>query len=128
MELIKVIGVGIIGAVIAVTMKNWKNEFSVYIVLATGMLILIYALSFLNEVITAFNGIVDKTNIDSELFSGILKIIGIGYITEYSHNICTDCNAESIGNKIELCGKITIFLMALPIITTLVDVLIKFIA
>ena len=41
MDIVKVIGVGIIGAVIAATLKNWKNEFYIYIVLGTGVVLLI---------------------------------------------------------------------------------------
>lgn len=126
MDILKIIGVGIIGALMALTLRESKNEFSIYIILSTGIIILIYLITSLTSVITAFNDIVESSNIDSDLFSGILKIIGIGYITEYSSNICGDVGASSVGAKIELAGKLTIFIMAVPIIKTLVEVLMNF--
>ncbi|MDR3263529.1 MAG: stage III sporulation protein AD [Clostridiales bacterium] len=123
MDVFKIIGVGIIGAVISVFLKDGKPEFVIFTVMATGIIILIFILHSLTDVIDAFNSIVIKTNIDEKLFSGILKIIGIGYITEYSSEICSDMNCGSISSKIQLAGKITIFLMALPVMTAFIDII-----
>jgi stage III sporulation protein AD len=123
LDIFKVIGVGIVGAVIGLFLKDGKPEFVVLSVMATGVMILIFVLNSLTDVVDAFNALVQKTNIDERLFSGILKIIGIGYVTEYSAEVCNDMNFASIAGKIQLAGKITIFLMALPVMTAFIDVI-----
>lgn len=123
MDILKVIGVGITGAIIANFIKNGKEEFTIFVTLATGIIILIYIMSSLGDVIVAFNKITDTSGIDDKLFGSILKIIGIGYVTEYSASICSDFNYNSLGSKIQLAGKITIFLIALPIISSLMDLI-----
>lgn len=127
MDIFKVIGIGIVGAVIAIMLKQTKSEFSVMAVLATGIIILILILNSLTDVIIAFNTIVEKSGISNELFSGLLKIIGIGYVTEYSASICNDMDCGSIGKKIQFAGKVSIFLMALPIVMALIDTVSKII-
>jgi stage III sporulation protein AD len=123
MDIFKVLGVGLIGALIGLFLKDGKPEFVIFSVMATGVMILIFVLNSLTDVVDAFNALVDKTNIDERLFSGILKIIGIGYVTEYSAEVCNDMNFASIAGKIQLAGKITIFLMALPVMTAFIDVI-----
>ncbi|MDR2047009.1 MAG: stage III sporulation protein AD [Clostridiales bacterium] len=123
MDIFKVAGVGVIGAVIGVFLKHGKPEFAIFGVMAAGVMILIFALYSLTDVIGAFGALVEKTNIDERLFSGILKIIGIGYITEYSSEICNDMNCGSIASKIQLAGKITVFLMAAPVMTAFIDII-----
>lgn len=125
MEIFKLIGIGIAGAVAATVIKNVKPEFTVLVILSAGLIMLIYLLNSLGEVVTAFIGLVDKSGLDNRLFAGILKIIGIGYLTEYSAGICEDADAKSLGMKIQLGGKITIFLMSLPILTALIEVVEK---
>ncbi|MDR1940313.1 MAG: stage III sporulation protein AD [Clostridiales bacterium] len=125
MDIFKIIGVGIIGAIVSVFLKESKPEFVIFCVMAAGVMILILVLNSLTDVIDAFNLIVGKTNIDESLFSGILKIIGIGYLTEYSSEVCEDMKCGAIASKIRLAGKITIFLMALPVMTAFIDVLSK---
>ena len=110
MDIIKVIGVGIIGGVAALILRGTRSEYAPLAVIAAGIVILILTLNALSDVIVAFEEIVDKTNLDRSLFSSLLKIIGIGYLTEYSVSICN-------------AGKITIFLSAFPIITALIRVI-----
>ena len=121
MDIIKVIGVGIVGVIATVFLRDAGSEFKVFTCLATGLVILIIIINALGDVVLAFNEIVDRSGVNKKLFTGVLKIVGIGYITEYSSSICSDFGAGSIGNKIELAGKITIFLMAMPVVIALID-------
>lgn len=123
----KIIGIGIIGTVIVGLLKGLKSELSVYVSVATCVIILINVLSGLTSVVETFNGIINKTGLDSGLFSGVLKIIGVGYITEYSAELCRDSGGESIASKITLGGKIAIFLLALPILNKLVEIVVALI-
>ncbi|MDE6550194.1 MAG: hypothetical protein K2M44_01670 [Clostridia bacterium] len=120
MDIFKVIGIGILGAIVALMLKNTQSSYAILAVIATGIVILIIAVNALGQVIVAFEEIVDKTNLSSALFATLLKIIGIGYLTEYSVNLCNDMECASIGKKISFAGKITIFLMAMPIVTALI--------
>jgi stage III sporulation protein AD len=61
------------------------------------------------------------------LFAGVLKVIGIGYVTEYSAGLCGDAGCSGIGSKILLGGKIAIFMVSLPVLEKLVDLVIKLI-
>ncbi len=123
MEIFKVIGIGIIGAIIAVLLKNSKPEFSLVAVLATGVVILIILLSSLKQVIQTFSLLVEKSGLSTELFATVLKIIGIGYLTEYSSSVVSEYSGDALAKKIQLAGKLTIFIMALPIITSLLDLI-----
>jgi Stage III sporulation protein AC/AD protein family. len=127
MEIFRVIGIGLIGAVIAGLLKTVKPEFSVFAVAGTGIIILILLINSFNEVLRSFSGIVEKSGISDELYAGILKIIGIGYLTEYSAGLCEDYGTPSIAKKLQLAGKVVIFLMSLPILTELVNVVAKFV-
>lgn len=79
-------------------------------------------LSALRDVIIAFDSIVEKSGIDDKVFSAVLKIIGIGYLTEYSSSLANDAGCPSIAQKLQFGGKIVIFLMSISIVTSLIDV------
>jgi len=123
MQIVKVVGVGLIGALVAGLLRQEKSELSIFAVIATGALILIIILSSLTEVIKQFGLLVGKSGVDESLFAGVLKIIGVGYITEYASALCDDYGVSAIGSKLQLGGKVTIFFMTLPILSNLVDVI-----
>ena len=123
MQIVKVIGVGLIGALVAGLLREERSELYIFAVIAGGALILIILLSSLTDVIAQFGMLVGKSGVDESLFAGVLKIIGIGYVTEYAASLCNDYGVSSIGNKLQLAGKISIFFMTMPIIANLVNVI-----
>jgi stage III sporulation protein AD len=125
MDIYKLIGIGIIGVICVLILKNTKSEMAIFVSIGAGIIMLIYILTSLSNVVEIFSNIINKTSIDNSLFSGVLKVIGIGYITEYSSSICKEEGCESIGSKIMLGGKIAIFMVSLPVLESLVDLVIK---
>ena len=123
MMIVKLIGIALIGIVAVSLLRTAKPEFAVFAVIGTGIVMVITMISSLQSAILAFDDLVDKSGIDDRVFSAVLKIIGIGYLTEYSASIATDAGCASIAQKLHFGGKIVIFLMSISIVTALVDVI-----
>ncbi|HIU20935.1 MAG TPA: stage III sporulation protein AD [Candidatus Limadaptatus stercorigallinarum] len=123
MMIVKLIGIALIGIVAVSLLRTAKPEFAVFAVIGTGIVMVITMISSLQSAILAFDDLVDKSGIDDRVFSAVLKIIGIGYLTEYSASIATDAGCASIAQKLQFGGKIVIFLMSISIVTALVDVI-----
>ena len=123
MQIVKVIGVGLIGALVAGLLREERSELYIFAVIACGALILVIILSSLTEVISQFGMLVGQSGVDESLFAGVLKIIGVGYITEYASSLCNDYGVTSIGNKLSLAGKVAIFFMTMPVLANLVSVI-----
>ena len=123
MQIVRVIGVGLIGALVAGLLREEKSELYIFTVIACGALILVILLSSLTEMISEFGMLIGQSGVDESLFAGVLKIIGIGYVTEYASSLCNDYGVSSIGNKLQLAGKVAIFFMTMPILANLVGVI-----
>lgn len=123
MEIIRIIGIAIITCVATILLKQIKPEISIFVSLCGGIVILFMCVDYLTDVLGLFNLIVEKTGLNTTLFSLILKIIGIGYITEFASNICNDSGQSSLSDKILLAGKIIIFTMSIPIIKTIIEII-----
>ena len=125
MEIFKVIGVGILTCIVAIILKQIKPEFFIIIILSGSIIIflmIVNQLKFIFEyVLTIFN----KTKLDYSLFVSVLKIVGVGFITEFANSICVDSGISGIGDKILIAGKIIILTLALPILTNLLNIIIE---
>ena len=125
MEIMKIIAVGVIGAVLAIAVKEYKPEFAVCVVILTGITIFAYAASGIADAFEKVRKIMLSTNIDSAYFDSILKVTGIAYVSEYGAEICRDCGHGSIAVKIEIAGKICIMLLTIPIIQSFLQICIE---
>lgn len=118
----KLIGIALTGVVVITLLKTAKPEFAVFASIATGVVMVAIMLSSLADVVIAFDDIVTKSGVNDEVFAIVLKIIGIGYLTEYSSSVASDAGCASIAQKLQFGGKIIIFLMSISIVKALVEV------
>lgn len=125
MEIGKFIGIAILICVIVVILKQVKPELSLFALIIGSIILLLYVLTSFTSVIQSFNQIVTKTGVNSQLFTIIVKIVGVGYLVEFTADICKDSGNVSIADKVLLGGKIIILLLAIPIITNLFDVILE---
>ena len=125
MDIIKIVGIGLITVIASMLVKPIKPEVSIIIGLCGGVLILIQTINYVIDIIDAFSSIIDKTGLDTGLLKTLLKIIGVGYLTEFSANLCNDAGSSSVADKILFAGKIIILVMALPIVTSIIEIIVE---
>jgi stage III sporulation protein AD len=123
MDIFRIIGVGLVTTITALIVKQVKPEIAVVIGMAGGIIMILMLVDSLTSIIATFSSILNKSGLASGLFSTVLKIVGIGYITEFSANLCADSGSSSIADKILLGGKIIILMISLPIITNIIDII-----
>lgn len=124
MEVLKIVVLGLTICILLVIIKQVKPELGVAVLIAGSVVMMLLIIKYFSDMYSIFDNIISKTGIDSKLFSIILKIIGIGYLIEFSAGICNDTGNSSIADKVILGGKIIIFIVAMPIITNLLDIVV----
>ena len=120
MDILRLISIALLGTIVAVFFKDVKGEISLFIVITTGIIMLLMMLGGLTEAVSAFRLIADGSGIEPKFISIVLKVVGIGYLTEFSSAIAEDFGIKSLAQKLQLGGKITILVLSLPIITGLI--------
>ncbi len=125
MDLYKILGIGIISTVILIIIKQVKPEFTTFVIITTVCIIFSILLQYIADIYNVFDNIITKTGINKELFVIILKIIGVGYLVEFSANICADAGNVSVADKIVLAGKLIILTISMPIVMHLFDAILE---
>ncbi len=125
MDIVQIVGIGLVTMIAALLLKQIKPEYSMLVVICGSVLLLLLTMDYLTQVIGVFNILVQKTGLSSNMFSIIIKIIGIGYLTEFTANLCSDSGMSGLGDKVLLAGKLLIFVMSLPIIYNIIDIIME---
>lgn len=125
MEIIKIVGITLIALIIIILLKQYKPEFAIYVGLLTGVLILGLVLAQLTGIINLIQNIANKASINSTFITLLIKITGIAFLSEFAVSICKDSGEGAIASKIELGSKIIIISMSIPIISSLLELILK---
>lgn len=123
--LYKIISIALITCVACLIVKPIRSDFAIFISIVGGIIILFYTMSYLSNIFDVFGHIFKVSGINSSLYAVIFKIIGIGYLTEFTASICNDTGNSSLGDKVLLGGKIVILVMAIPIVTSILSIVME---
>ena len=124
-EFTKIIGIGLIGLVIIIILKQYRPEYAIYASIIVGVLILFLAMEKISGIINLLQSISNKTYINKNFLNILLKITGIAILTEFAVSVCTDAGEKAIANKVEIGSKVIIITMSIPIITSLLELITK---
>ena len=122
-ELVKIIGVGLVTAIAAVLLRGTKPELSFAVPGAGVAILLIFALDIVGETFGIFAQIGQMTGIDDALVKIVVKIIAIGYLVEFAAGIVEDFGSKSVADKLVFAGKVIIFTVSVPIIRSMVTLI-----
>ena len=116
MEIFKIIGVAFVTAITAILLKSTKPELSFSVTVTGVIIILVFVADMLQNTVNIIAAIANLTGIENGLVKILLKIVGIGYLTEFSAGILNDFGSNAVADKVILGGKLTILILSLPII------------
>ena len=125
MEIVKIIGIALIALIIIIMLKQYRPEYAIFISILTGILILFLVMDRLTGIINLIQSIQNKFSINTQFIALLIKITGIAFLSEFAVSICKDSGETAIASKIELGSKIIIISMSIPIISSLLEIILK---
>lgn len=125
MNILQITAIGLITTLLVIIVKQQRPDIAMMISLAAGSVIFILLLGNIKTIVSSVESMAQKANLDSIYITTVLKVIGITYITEFGSQICKDSGEGAIASKIELGGKILIMVLALPILTALLEAVLR---
>lgn len=117
MLILRICAIAAITAICAFILKNYKSELVPLCLTAGGIIMFLYAFDYLAESVEFIKSFSQNAGIDNEIIRTVFKIIGIGFIVELTAGSIKELGFEGVSDKLILCGKIILFMVAVPILS-----------
>ena len=122
---IKIIAISLITIIVSSVIKNYRADISLLINICGAVLVVMLSLDGINTIIDSMITISDSADVSQTIIKPLVKVMGIGYITEFSADIAEDAGNKSISSKIIFGGKIAICVVALPIVINMLNAILS---
>ena len=123
MEILKIIGVAFVTAIAAILLKGTKPELSFAVTVTGIIVILLFIIDSLQNTVNIFYQLAELTGVENGLIKILIKIVGVGYLTECGAGILTDFGSNAVADKVVLGGKLTMLFLAIPVIKMLLQLM-----
>ena len=122
-QIFQLVGIAFITAVAALLVRGTKPELAVAITIAGSVILLVFVFEVFRESIGIFSEIAEMTGLDATIVKTLLKMVGIGYLVEFSAGVLNDFGQNSLADKLIFCGKILVLILAVPILESVLGLI-----
>lgn len=127
MNIFAIIGLALVATAICILIKQYKPEYEMLVSLTCGLVLFSMIIVSLIPAFEAMTRLMSRASINSEYTRAIIKALGVCYVTQLACDSCRDAGQTAIASKVELCGKVFIVILALPLFENLVEIAFKLI-
>lgn len=128
MEIVRVVGIGMVAVVLLAVLRPVRPELAVLLACAAGAYILFLVLGWIGPVLQLLRELALRANVNFQFLNLILKIIGVAYLAEFGAQVARDAGEGSVAAKIELAGKVIVLALAVPIFAAVMEVVLRMLA
>lgn len=122
--MIKVVGIVLTALIINIVLKNYSKEFTFLINIVCTIIIFTLISKDLKGIVDRLTSISNEISVLLPYIKIMLKILGISMISQLLSDLCRDNGENTLANQTELSAKIIILVTALPLFTTIMDIMI----
>ena len=99
------------------------KQTAILLVIGTCCMVSVLAIGYLEPVVAFIDRLAVIGNMNSQMISILLKVVGIGLIGEIASLVCTDSGNASLGKVLQILSAAVILRLALPLLEQLLELL-----
>lgn len=122
MSIFQIVAIGVLGAVLSITLKKQSPQIAVLIAITASVLIFLMVLPMLTETVQLLTRLGEMAGAGAAYIGVGIRVIGVAYMTELGASVCSDAGESAIASKIDLAGRVIILVMAMPIIVDILQI------
>lgn len=115
MQIAGIAGVALLAAVIAVMLRRGTGEYAMILRLAAGALIILLVLQAAAPALQQINQLLELAGVGGEYAGILFRALGVTFLTQFAADACRDAGEGALGSKVELAGRVSILVLALPL-------------
>ncbi|MCI8633753.1 MAG: hypothetical protein HFE64_09790 [Lachnospiraceae bacterium] len=123
MEVLKITVLGVIGAILVITLQQQKKEIALLLAIAVGICMLMESSRGLSQLLSGLQELAGKAGLSGRQMKLLFKLLLSSYVIEFGSEICKDAGQQALAAKIQLGGRLIMATMALPVFTSLIELI-----
>ncbi len=114
MDIVKIIGIALVGGILALLIKSYFPSLSVLLNILTGVVILLIAFEAVQPVLRILDDLFSEIGLPDGYGKAVIKALGICVLAGFAADSCRDAGENALAGKVELAAKLAVTILALP--------------
>ena len=120
---LKVTAAILLSAILSLVLSKQGADISLLLTIAVSCMILIAALTYIKPILDFSRKLVTIGGIRTELLEILLKVVGIGMISQIAGLICADSGNQSLGKALQIMTIAVILCLSIPVLEEMLSLI-----
>ena len=121
--MIKIIAIVFCAPLLNIILKDYAKEFCVFINIVSAGIVFLMIFNDLKIIIKQVDTLTQSVGVITPYIKIMLKILGISMLAGLLSDLCRDNGENTLANQTELSAKIIILVTALPLFSTIINIM-----
>lgn len=113
----------LITTILVLTVKKQTPELGLLLSIAGVILAILLLFQWLTPIIELIRHLCDSAGLDDTMTGPLIKIIGIGLLTQLSSSVCSDAGQTSMAKLLELGGGLLCLYLSIPLLNAVLSLI-----
>lgn len=109
----------VLTACVCVLLKTHRPEFAFLAGAAGSLCAFVLILPPLRETVEAMSGLTARIPALGASGQAILRVLAVALVSEFASAVCRDAGENALAGKVELCARVAVAAMAVPLVAEL---------
>lgn len=114
--------VALFASISALSLKKYTPDISAIIAIGAGVLIFAAVLGNVLPIIEELRILINSAGAAAEYGAILVKTIGICFLCQFTSDACRDAGQASLATRVELAGRVSVLIIALPMFEKIMSV------
>lgn len=119
----KTAAAALITVILSLALGNREKDIGAILSMAVCCMVMVSALIYLEPILDFLKELESIGDIQGDYMGILLKVLGIGLVSEIASEVCSDAGNASLGKSIHTLGSAVILYLSLPVFRALLDML-----
>lgn len=116
-------GAVFLAIILTVNLSGHRKDMAALLTLAVCVMVALVAVQYIRPVLEFVEELEEIGGLDSDMIRILLKIVGIGILSEIAVPVCADAGNASVGKAVQFLAVMVILSLSIPLFRSLIQVL-----
>lgn len=113
----------IVAVILSLTLSKNGKDVALLLTISVCAIVMMTSLSYLKPVLEFGRRLMQLGQLNSDLLNVLFKVVGIGFISQFSVYICMDAGNHALGKTLQILTSAVILCISVPLLEEVIEVL-----
>lgn len=116
-------GAVLLAIILIVNLSGHRRDMAALLALAVCVMVALVAVQYLRPVLGFLEELEEIGGLDGDMVRILLKILGIGILSEIAVPLCADAGSASVGKSLQFLAIVVMLSLSIPLFRSLIQIL-----